>query len=283
MVKIIATQGTTCVRIVGQGITVGDAFALDGGVTVTSALPPTSADAVAAACTDFVDYAAVVSGAEIATFALEVTSPHGIQDLTKKAWNALWVFHLLSVAAGVPCMPLYSISEGGTPAYSLVTRTPFVPRLGEIRPLAPERAAWTRQHEKSFGALIADERFKAAMLCFGNAHYLPDLQVRIMLLWSGIEGLLSVEAELNRRLALYATLLIGGSHDERADYFQRVKRAYGLRSKAVHGASLSGPKKSEGYAAASAILVALLARCVELGRVPAADEFDRAAVAGEIS
>jgi hypothetical protein len=36
-----------------------------------------------------------------------------------------------------------------------------------------------------------------------------------MLLWSGIEGLLSVDGELNRRLALYAALMLEGSADEK--------------------------------------------------------------------
>ncbi|GAA3725369.1 hypothetical protein GCM10022268_36580 [Sphingomonas cynarae] len=101
-----------------------------------------------------------------------------------------------------------------------------------------------------------------------------------MLLWSGIEGLLSVDAELSRRLALYAALIIDGWPEEKVRYFDQVKNAYGIRSRAVHGGKTKLEKLVEGYHMASRILADLLARCVELGRVPTPTELDHLAVKG---
>jgi hypothetical protein len=283
MVKIIASPDTARITIVGHGISIDAAFALDDVVTLIPTPPATDLDVVALNSSRFEDYVAVVAGREVASFAIQVSGASDANDLAVRGWNALWVFHLLSLAAGAPCMPLFSVSEGLVPTYSLANRTPIIRPVEKTQVVSLDRLSWARAHEGRFSGLINDPQFSAAMLCYGNAHYLPDLKVRIMLLWAGIEGLLAVDSELNRRLALYATLLMQGSVEEKSIYFAKVKRAYGLRSKAVHGAHLPPAKLQEGYIVASTILVELLARCVELGRVPSQDEFDRAALRGVIS
>lgn len=280
MVSLSTSPDSTQVLIAGHGLVVEAPFWLGDGVTILPAPPETDLETVAAASVRFEDYAAVVSGREIATFSLEIAGGGDARQLAVRSWNALRVFHLLSLAAGAPCMPLFSVTEGPSLSYSLVNRSPFLLTVETVKTVDADRLTWARDHQRTFDELIHDPRFNTAMLCYGNAHYLPDLAVRIMLLWSGIEGLLSVDGELNRRLALYAALLIDGPPDRKADYFTKLKKAYGLRSKAVHGARLAPDKLAEGYATASAILVELLARCVELGHVPTPDEFDRAAVTG---
>ncbi len=282
MVKVAAASDSATITIVGHGVLLDAPFALDSNVTLVPTSPSIDLEIVAAGSARFEDYAAVVSGQELANFAVEVSSGLGARDLAIRGWNSLWLFHLLSLAAGTPCVPLFSVSGGANPAYSLANRSPFILPLKEIRTVSLARLEWAGARRPQFNQLVKDPQFSAAMLCYANAHYLPDMKVRIMLLWAGIEGLLSVDAELNRRLALYAALLIQGSAEEKASYFAKVKKAYGLRSKAVHGAQLSAERLSEGYATASSILVELLARCVELGRVPSPEEFDRTAVAGLI-
>jgi hypothetical protein len=121
------------------------------------------------------------------------------------------------------------------------------------------------------------------MRCYGNAHYLFDPDTRIMLLWAGIEGLLSVDAELNRRLALYAALLHNGSTAEKIAYFKEVKNAYAIRSRAVHGGRATAETLRVGYQTSSNILMGLLVRCVELGRVPSTDELDALAVSQSLT
>ena len=283
MIKIIATPDAERITVAGHGVSLDAPFALAGDVTLIPTPPATDLDVVAANSPRFEDYAAVVAGRELATFAVQVAGASDARDLAVRGWNALWVFHLVSLAAGTPCMPLFSVTEGGLPSYSLANRAPFIRPVEKAQLVSLDRLEWARTHQRQFDGLIKDSQFSAAMLCYSNAHYLPDLKVRIMLLWAGIEGLLSVDAELNRRLALYAALLMQGSTEERSIYFARVKRAYGLRSKAVHGAHLAPEKLREGYTIASTILVELLARCVELGRVPRPEEFDQAALTGTIT
>jgi len=282
MISVSTSLDSTGVLIAGHGLIVEAPFPLGDGVTVLPTTPEADLERVAAASPRFEDYASVVSGREMATFSIRISGCSDARQLAVRSWNALWVFHLLSLAAGAPCMPLFSVTDGASPSYSLVNRSPFLPTVETVKTVGADRLAWARNHQLAFNALVNEPHFNTAMLCYGNAHYLPDLPVRIMLLWSGIEGLLSVDGELNRRLALYAALLIDGSSEDKAVYFTKVKKAYGLRSKAVHGARLTRDKLVEGYATASTILIELLARCVELGRVPKPDEFDRAAVTGTL-
>ena len=283
MVKIIATEKAERITVVGHGVSLDAPFTLDGFVTLIPAPPATDLDVVAANSSRFEDYAAVVAGREIATFAIQVAGASDARDLAVRGWNALWVFHLVSLAAGAPCIPLFSVTDGDLPTYSLANRSPFIRPVDKVQVVSSDRLDWARTYQLQFDSLIKDPHFSSAMLCFSDSHYLPDLKVRIMLLWAGIEGLLSVDAELNRRLALYAALLMQGSNEEKNNYFAKVKKAYGIRSKAVHGAHLAPEKVKEGYEIASTILVELLGRCVELGRVPSPDEFDRAALTATIT
>lgn len=244
---------------------------------------PLDLETTVAGCDKFADYAAAIQGTEIASFAIEVEEPQGGRLLVAKAWNSLWLFHLLSVACRSPCLILYSMSDGAQPIYSAAGRSPFSKPLARNCATSLDQLAWAKEHSETFHNLIQVPEFSAAMRCFGNAHYLSDADVQLMLLWAGIEGLLSVDAELSRRLALYAALIINGSHDEKIKYFEEVKQAYAIRSRAVHGAKLKADKLNEGCQSAAHILIGLLARCVELGRVPSPKELDRLAVGSSIS
>ena len=104
-----------------------------------------------------------------------------------------------------------------------------------------------------------------------------------MLLWSGIEALFGVDAELSRRVALYAALMLDGEPDAKWAYYQEMKRAYDLRSRIVHGNSVQIDKIKEAYDFALLALSRLLMKCVEMGVVPAQRDFDKLAVSGQIS
>ncbi len=99
-----------------------------------------------------------------------------------------------------------------------------------------------------------------------------------MLLWSGIEGLLGVDGELRRRIALHAAILFNGSLEEKTNHFHQIKKAYDFRSKVVHGGKIDTEKLSAEYRFASNLLRGLLSTCVILKRVPTARELDEAAL-----
>jgi hypothetical protein len=278
MVGVAAGADSKAIVILGHGLTIAEEIELSAGIFVSPAIPKLDLGATAAGCRQFSDYAAALQGSEIATFAMRIEHNDGGKNLTGKAWNALWLFHLLSVACRSPCFSLYSVCDGDQPLFSAATPSPFVHPVADIHVATLPEIEWARRYSATFHELLDVPEFSAAIRCYGNAHLLPEQDVRIMLLWAGIEGLLSVDAELSRRLALYTALLLDGTPDEKAAYFDKVKKAYAVRSRAVHGGGLKKSKLEEGYRTAGQILIGLIAKCVEIGRVPSSSELDRLAV-----
>jgi Tfp pilus assembly protein PilE len=78
-----------------------------------------------------------------------------------------------------------------------------------------------------------------------------------------------------------AAILLGS--DEALEQYKKVKKAYSARSKVVHGAGLPKAEESEAYNYVRRLLAQLLAKCVELGRVPRIEEYDQAACRGSLT
>lgn len=283
MVGISIGADSKTVEIYGHGLTVAEPFELVPDIWITPNVKKLDLETTVKGCRDFIDYAAVLHGNSIASFVLRIEQSEGGRKLGVKAWNALWIFHLLSVAIRRPCFSLYAMTDGERVLYSSANRNPFAPPLNDYVPITAAQLQWAQQYFENFNELINIAEFSAAMRCYGNAHALPDHDVRIMLLWAGIEGLLNIDAELSRRVALYSAILHDGDFDEKVAYYDRVKKAYGVRSRAVHGSGLTDVKVRAGSAESAAILVGILAKCVELGRVPSANELDRLAISSCIS
>jgi hypothetical protein len=216
---------------------------------------------------------------KIASFSIEIRGHAGSKELAAKAWNALWQFHLLSVACAAPCLPLYSVSGK---SFDLVNPNLVIIPASNLHDATTPEIEWAKDHQEKFEALSKEQRFQRSMLGYANSHYLRAIESRLMLLWAGIEGLFDVDTELRRRIALYAAILDDGNNDEKFACFNRVKAAYDVRSRAVHGAGSKPAKLEEGYNSARQILIRLLAKCIELGRVPTVVELDMVAVSGRV-
>jgi hypothetical protein len=212
----------------------------------------------------------------LADFALHITENKGGAALAAKTRNALWIFHLLALACRRPVMPLYCAANHGT-RFTLANRNLVIHRLPSVALASDDDFDWATANFDKFHTLLDESRFQNAVRCYGNAHYLFDDDAKIMLLWAGIEGLLDVDSELRRRIALHAAILLDGNPAEKALYFQRVKKGYDVRSRVVHGSGAKPDMLKQGYSLAGEVLLTLLRKCVELGRVPSASELDERA------
>lgn len=282
MVGIEAHESSDSVIILGHGIEIPEEFAVSEHLTLSPDVPSYDSDFAAARSAGFADFAAVEMGRSSMNFALIV---HGCKDgkeLAIRAWDALWLFHLLSLACATPVCSLFSVVSGEAGAIRTANRNVFFKPFADVKKANTDQLNWLRDNRQSFDSLIKNEAFSRAMRCYGNAHYLFDTDLKIMLLWSGIEGLLAVDAELSRRIALYAALILDGTAEQKLAQYKEIKKAYGVRSKAVHGGSVKGNALEEGYKTAASILARLLARCVEIGRIPSPEELDAVAVASSV-
>ena len=283
MVGIAVSVDARSVTLVGDGLKVAAAVELAPGIDLLPGEPPLGLSAAAERAENFKAYAIYVASQHLEKFSIRVSGFEGGKILAALAWNALWVFHLMSIASHAPCHSLYAVSDDPRSTLTSINRNVIFTRNTEPREIEEGDIAWACKYYQAFHALVGDPRFTPAVRALGNAQYLPDPDMAIMLLWAGIEGLLGVDAELSRRLALNASLLVEGTADDKLALYQRLKKAYGVRSKVVHGSSFQPDKLTSAASEARSILILLLRRCVELGRVPSVDEFDRVAAAGTLT
>ncbi|MHB9072321.1 MAG: hypothetical protein ACYC6G_02225 [Desulfobaccales bacterium] len=77
----------------------------------------------------------------------------------------------------------------------------------------------------------------------------PDLAVKVVDYCTCFEALCSTSnAELSHQLAERVAFFIGENFDERRDIFNKIKEAYGIRSRIIHGDLLSPSKIDRLYA-----------------------------------
>lgn len=264
------------VHLIGHGITIEAECEIAPGITVSGKAPTNDSSFGSRTVGELRETLNVIAMEPLADFSLHITQDGGGQELAAKTWNALWIFHLLALACRRPVMPLYCAANHGT-RFTLANRNLVIHRLPSVAPAGDADLNWASAHFDTFHGLLDDNRFQNAVRCYGNAHYLFDDDAKIMLLWAGIEGLLDVDSELRRRIALHAAILLDGTSSEKALYFERVKKGYDVRSRVVHGSRAKPEVLQQGYALAGEVLLTLLRKCVELGRVPTAAELDERA------
>lgn len=274
MVQVAAAKGSSSILILRHGLKFEARQELATGVFVTPDVPLISQNDLETSTLSKRERLAIDGMLPLANFALEVTLEEGGKALANKAWSSLWDFHLLSVCCGSPGFPLVSASQGRCSAFAIANRNLIINELTQVRTVTKNQVTWAAFNRSRFFSLIKDDRSSAAMRYFGNSHYLFDLDSRIMLLWAGIEGLLNIDSEHSRRISQYAAVLHDRSQPDKIAYAAKVRKAYGLRSRVVHGSKPKIDELEKGYEEASEILVRLIAKCVTLGRVPTRKELD---------
>lgn len=281
MVRIAVSESAQSVCLLGHGIKVNEKHEIEPDIFIEPLELRLEIDEITDSVSNVVEYAGVLAAVPMVTFQIEVFKRGDTAEFVGRAWNALWLFYLISLACRSPCFPLISMSENKE-SIGLINRNVVIRPLPTVHEMKPAEFAWAKKNAKNFDALARDKRFSHSMIAYGNAQYFADHDSRIMLLWAGIEGLLGVEHELSFRIPLYLALLAGGSVDDKCRYFSEVRDIYGVRSRVVHGAAVNEEKRVAGFEATNKILVESLARCVEIGRVPTTEDFNRAAVSGSL-
>ena len=105
--------------------------------------------------------------------------------------------------------------------------------------LAVEDAEWVSGHLEKFNSLAAeDERFRFALESAVDWRYAKDPRAGIARLWAGIESLFGISSELVHRVSLFAATVLMPRGEGCVGEFKRLKKLYGMRSKAVHGEPL---------------------------------------------
>ena len=154
---------------------------------------------------------------------------------------------------------------------------PLSPRECRTGPATIEDAQWINQHFDIFNRLASEEEpFRYALIAVSDWRYSNDPRAAMARLWSGIESLFGISSELVYRLAITSASLLTPRGEPRVKKFRSIKKLYGIRSKAVHGAYLSDQVLAEATSDSFQLLRELILNVVERGRLPSGEEIERA-------
>ncbi|MBI5396405.1 MAG: hypothetical protein HZA91_14010 [Verrucomicrobia bacterium] len=138
-------------------------------------------------------------------------------------------------------------------------------------------AEWIRRHFDKFNKLAtSSERFRFALEASNDWRYCKDARTAISRLWAGIECLFGISSELVFRLSLMAASVLQPRGSGRRDCFHRVKKLYGIRSKAVHGDEISEERLAEGLDGSFCLLRDLLIAFVAYGKEYSEQDYEAA-------
>lgn len=273
----------TSVLIIGHGIEVEKEAPLSNWATICPNFPKITPPNANMTYKDIYNDLRVMALEDLANFSIRIDEPLSQNELAINAWNAQWIFYLLALACRNPVFSIYNFDKTRSPAFMPEFNVPMIRKLPKIVSISQIELDWARAHFDQFYSMLKNDRFINAMIAYGNAHYLFDAAARVMLLWAGIEGLLGVTAELRHRIALHASILYDGTGKEKAEYFKKLKKSYDARSKVVHGVGMNRAHMEPVHDYAADILVGLLRKIIELGRVPEPNELDALAAGASLT
>jgi len=141
--------------------------------------------------------------------------------------------------------------------------------------LTNEDADWINDNYEKFNYLAGkSEGFRFALEAAVEWQYASGPRVAIAQLWSGIEALFGINSELAYRISLHIASLLEERGIARREKFDKVRKLYVVRSKAVHGEELSFEKLHKATLESFDILSKLLLVNIEKGRPFTADDFE---------
>ena len=218
-----------------------------------------------------VDFAvAAVSGRTIAS-QLRINADNS-EQLAVAAWNSMWdcillgaLFHC-EVMGNLQCDKPVEQLEKATEIN--ITNYGFHAMLSEPYQLTAEDFDWIEAYYASAHTLLDIDSFRTAVHAMASYKWHSMPRVQLAILWSGIEALFEASTEISFRISLYiANFLACDNTAEAKELFDRTRKLYSSRSKAVHGGNLKG-NISELVSESADLLNRIIRRCAEINALP---------------
>ncbi|HET6203334.1 MAG TPA: hypothetical protein VFI25_11090 [Planctomycetota bacterium] len=133
---------------------------------------------------------------------------------------------------------------------------------------------WVNENLPAFGNLLKVPRFRLAVECFTTHAHEASLRMTTASLWTGVEALFGINAEVRFRSAALVGAFLETRGRERVARYRAVKALYDLRSKAVHGGTLEDQALEQHIRDVRGVLSSLLRKIIESKHLPTDDEWD---------
>ena len=143
-------------------------------------------------------------------------------------------------------------------------------------PINNEDIQWVGESLDKFSSLYEkNEAYKLAVQSYCSYGQANNIRLMAATIWSGIEALFNISAELRYRLSLYIGALTETLGEKRYEKFQKVKKLYDFRSKIVHGSTLDEASIANHIREVSLILAHLLTIFAQKGEVIEVEEIEK--------
>ena len=134
---------------------------------------------------------------------------------------------------------------------------------------------WVLERILAFGEMLEVPKFRLAVEALTTHQHLVSTRMMVASLWSGIEALMGIQAELRFRLALSVACLLDPRGPQRTERYRRVKKLYDVRSRAVHGTAMSEAELVRHVAETRKLLSGMICTMIEGGRVISEEDIER--------
>lgn len=216
--------------------------------------------------------AAILCGSTIASQLRISTDADDEVELAIKAWNAVWNCILLGavfrcdVMANMQCdKPVEELEKA---QHLYVTNKYFRAVFSDPYQLTQDDENWISLYYANAHDLLGKDPFLTAVHAMASYRWHSMPRVQLAVLWSGIEALFEASTEISFRISLYiANFLAGEDAAEAKRLFERTRKLYDFRSKAVHGGKIKG-ELDDLVSESAELLNRIIRRCVELGALP---------------
>jgi hypothetical protein len=157
--------------------------------------------------------------------------------------------------------------DGNTCEVQVLDDFPQARQIGKGRTIRARDIEWVATHLLSWFSLWESPSFRIAAESYRTFHQHPDYRMMTASIWSGIESLFDISAELRYRLAVSIASILEPRGDVRVALYNTITKAYDVRSKIVHGARIEDQAILRHVVEASELLSRILASVIERGNI----------------
>ncbi len=134
---------------------------------------------------------------------------------------------------------------------------------------------WAVGNITRFMRMLQVPKFRLAVDAITTHQHLLNSRMMVASLWSGIEALMGIQAELRFRLALSVACVLEPRGAQRIERYRQVKKLYDSRSRAVHGAEMSEAELITHIIETRKVLSGILSRMIEGGKALSEEDIER--------
>lgn len=253
-----------------NGLSTSKPLPLHNNITLCPAKSSAKWDGVLSLFENDIDFSiAVLSNATISS-QLYITA-ESTELLLASTWNAQWDCVLLGALLNCNTMcnlqcdqALENIEKA---SYLHVTNYELRALLSPPYCLSGSDEAWLSANYERAYKLLEIDTFQTAVHAMASYRWHSVPRVQLAILWSGIESLFNVNAEVSFRISLYIANFLSDDSEQADKIFKKVKKLYSARSTAVHGNKTKDSLENVVHESAE-LLNQILMRCAERSSLP---------------